>query len=190
MVTKLRAQTGAGMVDCKKALDESNGDYEKAIEILRKKGEAKATKKMAERQTKEGIVYSYIHSNAKAGVLLELFCETDFVARTDDFKALAHDLAMQIVAMSPEYLSPEQVPAEVLEKEKEVYREQLKSEGKPEAMMEKILEGKLAKFYEENCLLNQAFIKEDKLKVGELIKQMIAKTGEKIEIGKYARFQI
>jgi len=190
MVTKLRAQTGAGMVDCKKALDESNGDYEKAIEILRKKGEAKATKKMAERQTKEGIVYSYIHSNSKAGVLLELFCETDFVARTDDFKALAHDLAMQIVAMSPEYLSPEQVSAEVLEKEKEVYREQLKAEGKPEAMMEKILEGKLAKFYEENCLLNQAFIKDDKLKVGELIKQMIAKTGEKIEVGKYARFQI
>lgn len=189
-VTKLRAQTGAGMVDCKKALDESNGDYEKAIEILRKKGEAKATKKMNERQTKEGIVYSYIHSNGKVGVLLEFFCETDFVARTDDFKALAHDIAMQIVAMSPDYLSPEQVPAAVLEKEKEVYREQLKAEGKPEAMMEKILEGKLAKFYEENCLLNQTFIKDDKVKVGELIKQMIAKTGEKIEIGKYARFQI
>lgn len=189
-VTKLRAQTGAGMVDCKKALDESNGDYEKAIEILRKKGEAKATKKMAERQTKEGIVYSYIHSNNKAGVLLELFCETDFVARTDDFKALAHDIAMQIVAMSPEYLMPEQVPAAVLEKEKEVYREQLKNEGKPEAMLEKILEGKLAKYYEENCLLNQAFIKDDKIKVGDLIKQMIAKTGEKIEIGKFARFQI
>jgi len=189
-VTKLRAQTGAGMVDCKKALDESNGGYEKAIEILRKKGEAKATKKMNERQTKEGIVYSYIHSNGKVGVLLEFFCETDFVARTDDFKALAHDIAMQIVAMSPDYLSPEQVPAAVLEKEKEVYREQLKAEGKPEAMMEKILEGKLAKFYEENCLLNQTFIKDDKVKVGELIKQMIAKTGEKIEIGKYARFQI
>jgi len=190
MVTKLRAQTGAGMVDCKKALDESNGDYEKAIEILRKKGEAKATKKMNERQAKEGIVYSYIHSNGKTGVLLEFFCETDFVARTDDFKALAHDVAMQIVAMSPDYLSPEQVPAEVVEKEKEVYREQLKTEGKPENMIEKILEGKLAKFYEESCLLNQTFIKDDKVKVGELIKQMIAKTGEKIEVGKFVRFQI
>lgn len=189
-VIKLRAQTGAGMVDCKKALDEASGDYEKAIELLRKKGEVKAAKKMAEREAKEGIVYSYIHSNGKTGVLLELFCETDFVARTDDFKALAHNIAMQITAMAPEYLAPEQVPADVLEKEKDVYREQLKAEGKPENMIEKILEGKMAKFYEGNCLLHQAFIKDDKLTMDDVIKQMIAKTGEKIEIGQYARFQI
>ena len=130
-VVKLSEFTGAGMVDCKKALDEANGDFDKAVEILRKKGEAKATKKMAERQTKEGIVYSYVHSNNKTGAMIELLCETDFVSRTDDFKNLAHDLAMQIVAMSPDYLSPEQVPQELIDREKDIYSEQLKNEGKP-----------------------------------------------------------
>ena len=189
-VSKLREQTGAGMVDCKKALDEASGDFNKALEILRKKGEAKAMKKMAERQVKEGIVYSYIHSNNKAGAMLELFCETDFVARTDDFKNLARDLAMQIVAMAPDYLKPEDVPTEVLEKEKEIYREQIKAESKPDAVKEKIIEGKLAKFYSEVCLLNQTFIKDESLTVGELIKQLMAKTGEKIEMGRFIKFQV
>lgn len=178
------------MVDCKKALDEADGDFDKAVEILRKKGEAKATKKMTERQTKEGIVYSYIHSNNKTGALLELLCETDFVSRTDDFKNLAHDLAMQIVAMSPDYLSPEQVPQDLIEHEKEIYSEQLKNEGKPANIIEKIMQGKLDKFFEEICLLKQPFIKDDKIKVEDLIKQMIAKTGEKIELGRFVRFQI
>lgn len=189
-ITKLRNQTGAGMMDCKKALDEAGDDYDKALDVLRKKGEAKAAKKMAEREAKEGIVYSYIHSNNKAGAMIELFCETDFVARTDDFKNLAQDIAMQIVAMSPEYLKPEDVPAEIVEKEKEVYREQLKSEGKPAEMIEKILEGKLNKFYEDVCLIKQTFVKDDKMKIEDLIKQTIAKTGEKIELGRFANFQI
>jgi elongation factor Ts len=189
-VVKLRGLTGAGMVDCKKALDEASGDFDKAIEILRKKGEAKATKKMAERQTKEGIVYSYIHSNNKTGSLIELLCETDFVSRTDDFKGLARDLAMQVVAMSPDYLSPEQVPQDIIDREKDIYSEQLKNEGKPDNIIEKIMQGKLDKFFEEICLLKQPFIKDDKIKVEDLIKQMIAKTGEKIELGKFARFQI
>ena len=189
-ITKLRAQTGAGMLDCKKALDEVNGDYDKAIDVLRKKGEAKAAKKVAETQAKEGIVYSYIHSNNKTGTMLELFCETDFVAKTDDFKGLAHELALQIVAMSPEYLTPEQIPAEALEREKSVYREQLKNEGKPEEMIEKILEGKMNKYYEEVCLMKQLFIKDDKVTVESLITQVIAKTGEKIEVGNFIRYQI
>lgn len=190
LIITLRNLTGAGMNDCQKALTEANGDIEKAKEILRKKGEAKATKKMAERVTKEGVVYSYIHANNQVGAMLELFCETDFVARTDDFKNLARELAMQIVAMSPEYLSPEQVPAEIIDKEKEIYREQLKAENKPENMIEKILEGKLGKFYEENCLLKQVSIKDDKVKIEDMIKAAIAKTGEKIEMGKFVRYQI
>ncbi|MBT5503826.1 translation elongation factor Ts [Candidatus Falkowbacteria bacterium] len=189
-ITKLRAQTGAGMLDCKKALDEVNGDYDKAVDVLRKKGEAKAAKKIAERQAKEGIVYSYIHSNNKTGTIVELFCETDFVAKTDDFKSLAHDIALQIVAMSPEYVTPEQIPAEALEREKSIYREQLKNEGKPDEMIEKILEGKMNKYYEEVCLMKQLFIKDDKVTIEGLINQIIAKTGEKIEIGNFARYQI
>lgn len=189
-ITKLRSQTGAGMMDCKKALDEANNDYDKALIILRKKGEARAEKKIAERKAQEGIVYSYIHSNNKSGAMIEIFCETDFVARTDDFKNLAHEITLQIVAMSPDYLSPEEIPAEVIEKEKDVYRAQLKAEGKPDEMIEKILEGKLSKFYEDVCLLKQPFVKDDKLKIEDLIKQVIAKTGEKIELGKFANFQI
>ncbi len=189
-ITKLRNQTGAGMVDCKKAIDESGGDYEKAIEILRKKGEIKAAKKISERETKDGIVYSYIHSNNKAGSMLELFCETDFVAKTEDFQGLARDLAMQIVAMSAEYLKPEDVPVDIIEKEKEIYREQLRSEGKPAEIMEKIMQGKLDKFYEDVCLMKQAYIKDDKISIESLINQLIAKTGEKIEIGRFVRYQL
>ncbi|MBT5337822.1 elongation factor Ts, partial [Candidatus Falkowbacteria bacterium] len=160
------------------------------VDVLRKKGEAKAAKKIAERQAKEGIVYSYIHSNNKTGTIVELFCETDFVAKTDDFKSLAHDIALQIVAMSPEYVTPEQIPAEALEREKSIYREQLKNEGKPDEMIEKILEGKMNKYYEEVCLMKQLFIKDDKVTIEGLINQIIAKTGEKIEIGNFARYQI
>jgi elongation factor Ts len=189
-VAKLRSLTGAGIVDCQKSLAEAGDDLEKAVEILRKKGEAKAAKKIAERESKEGIVYAYIHANNTTGAMLELFCESDFVARTPDFKALAHDLAMQIVAMSPEYLSEAQVPAAVIEKEKEVYMEQLKNEGKPVEMIEKILPGKISKFYEDICLLNQTFIKDETKKISDLLTEAIAKTGEKIEIGKFARFQM
>lgn len=190
LVSQLREMTGAGLSDCQEALTEANGNLEKAQDILRQKGEIKAAKKIAERQTKEGIVYAYVHSNQKVGALLELFCETDFVARTEDFKKLANDLGLQIAAMAPEYLSPEQVPAEIIEKEKNIYGEQLKAEGKPAARLEKILEGKLAKFYEEVCLLKQPFIKDDKQKVEERIKEVIAKTGEKIEVGRFIRYQI
>jgi len=189
-ITKLRNLTGAGIVDCQKSLAEAGDDLEKAIEILRKKGEAKAAKKINERETKEGIVYSYIHGNNTAGAMLELFCESDFVARTEDFKNLAHDLAMQIVAMAPEYLTPDQVPQSIIDKEKEVYLEQLKNEGKPVDMIEKILPGKLSKYYEEVCLLNQVFIKDETKKIADLLNAAIAKTGEKIEIGRFARFQL
>lgn len=177
-------------MDCKKALDEANDDYEKAVDILRQRGEIKAAKKSAERETKDGLVYSYIHSNYKAGAMISLLCETDFVAKTDDFKKLAHELAMQIVAMNPEYLTPDKIPAEVLEREKSVYREQLLAEGKKEEMLEKIMEGKLNKFYAEVCLLKQQYIKDDAKTIESLINEMIVKTGEKIEIGKFVRFQI
>jgi elongation factor Ts len=187
-IIKLRQLTGAGMVDCQKALAEAADNFELAIDILRKKGEVKAAKKLQERVTKEGIVYSYIHSNNKAGAMLELDSETDFVSRGDDFRALAHDLAMHITAAAPEYLRPEDVPAEVIAKEKEIYREQLKAEGKPEAIMEKILEGKLAKYFEEVCLLKQPFIKDDSIRVEEYINRLIAKTGEKIEVKRFVRY--
>ncbi len=177
-------------MDCKSALEEAGGDYDKAIDVLRKKGEVKAAKKVAERQAKEGLVYTYVHSNNKIGTMFELFCETDFVAKNEDFKNLAHEIALQIVAMAPEYLKPEDVPEEVIEKEKAVYKEQLKDEGKPEEIMDKIIQGKIEKFYEEICLLNQTSIKDDKQTISDMIKQMIAKTGEKIEIGRFVRYEI
>jgi len=186
----LREITGAGMSDCKTALDESNGEIEKAIEILRKKGALKAAKKSAERIARQGVIESYIHGNGSVGVLLKLLCETDFVARTDDFKNLAHDIAMQIAAANPSYLRPENVPAEELNKEKEIYTEQLKTEGKPEAVMAKIIDGKVQKYYEQVCLLKQPFIKDDKITIEKLIEQSIAKIGEKIEIAEFARYQI
>jgi len=189
-VVKLRNQTGAGMMDCKKALDEANGDYEKAIDILRQKGELKAAKKIEERTANEGLVYSYIHSNNKAGAMIALACETDFVARTDDFKNLAHEICLQVVAMMPDYLNPEEVPAEVLEREKSVYAEQLKGEGKPENMIEKIMTGKLDKFYSEVCLLKQVYIKDDTITIEGLINQFIAKIGEKVQVTRFVRFQI
>ena len=189
-VIKLREITGAGVSDCQAALKESGDDIEKAIEVLRKKGALKAAKKLAERTAKEGLVGSYIHATGRAGCLIQVSCETDFVARTEEFKELVHDLAMHVTAFSPEYLRPEDIPAEVLDKEKEIYIEQLKKEGKPEQVIPKILEGKLEKFYGEVCLLNQPFIKDDKISVKEHIDQKIAKTGEKIEVVRFAKFNV
>jgi elongation factor Ts len=189
-VAKLRQQTGCGINDCRNALEEAGGDIEKAIDILRKKGELKAAKKTAERETKEGIVYAYIHPNKKVGAMIELDCETDFVARNEEFQQLAKDLAMQIAATNPLYLKPEDVPEEVLNKEKEIYKEQLLAELKSADIMDKIVEGKLAKYYEEVCLLNQPFIKDEDKTIEQLIQEAIAKTGEKIEIDNFARFQV
>lgn len=190
LISQLRQMTGAGISDCREALEQSGGDLEKAVEFLRKKGATKAAKKIAERQAGEGIVESYIHDNKKIGVLLELRCETDFVARNEDFKKLAHELALQIAAFNPSYIKPEDVTAEDLAKEKEVYAEQLAQEGKPADMIDKIVEGKLQKYFEEVCLLKQPYVKDDKVKIEDLISQYIAKLGEKIEVTRFSRFQI
>lgn len=190
LVSQLREQTGVGIVECKNALDESGGDIEKAIEILRKKGEIKAAKKSAERITKEGLIHAYVHANGKVGAMVEINCETDFVARTEEFQTLVHDIAMQVAATNPLYVKPEEVPAEVVAKEKEMYLEELRGQEKPPAMVEKILEGKLEKYFEDICLIKQPFIKDEDITIEELINQKIAKTGEKIEIKRFVRFQI
>ena len=189
MIKELRDKTQAGMVDCKKALVESGGDMEKAVESLRKKGLASADKKMGTEVT-EGIISSYIHNNNKLGVILELKCMTDFVARNDDFVALAKELAMQVAAANPLYIKPEDVPSEILEKEKEIYREQMKNSGKPDNVIEKIVEGKLSKFYSDVCLLEQEYIKDSSIKIKDLIKEKIAIFKENIEVGRFSRFQI
>ncbi len=189
LVKELRQRTGIGMMECKEALQECGGDVEKAIEILRKKGYARAKDKMS-REASEGLVGSYIHMNAKIGVLVEINCESDFVALNDDFKDLVKNIAMHIAAASPKYIAPEDVPAEVLEQEKEIIREQLKDTKKPPEIMEKIVQGKLSKFYEEVCLLEQAYIRDDKIKVKQLIASAIAKLGENIRVRRFARFEI
>lgn len=189
-VAELRGQTGAGIVECKNALDEAGGNIEKAIEVLRKKGEIKAAKKSAERTTKEGLVHAYIHQNGRVGAMVEVSCETDFVALTEDFQNLVHDLAMQVAAANPLYVKPEDVPAETVAKEKETYTEELRAAGKPEEMMEKIVAGKLDKYFAEICLIKQQFIKDEEITIEELVNQKIAKTGEKIEIKRFARFEI
>lgn len=190
MIAQLREQTGAGIGDCKKALEEAGGDINKAVEGLRKSGALKAAKKSAERDTKDGLVEAYIHNGGKVGAMVSVACETDFVAKTDDFKNLIKELAMQVAAMDPKYVAPSDVPAKELEKEKEVCREQLKSEGKPENIMEKIIEGKMEKYYEDVCLLNQKYVKDEEKTIADLVNEAIAKTGEKIEIKEIARFQI
>jgi len=189
MIKELREKTQAGMLDCKKALMEMNGDMEKSIDYLRKKGLANAAKKMGSEVT-EGIVASYIHNNLKIGVLLELRCSTDFVARNDDFQVLGKELCMQVAAANPLYARIEDVPASEIEREKEIYREQMKDSGKPTNVVEKIIEGKLSKYYEDVCLLEQAYIKDPKVKISDLIKEKIAVFGENIAVGKFARFQI
>ncbi len=189
MVKDLREKTGLGMMDCKKALQETSGDLEKAVDYLRKKGALKAAKREG-RATSEGRIGSYIHSNGKIGVLVELKCESDFVAKTDKFATLNKDLCMQVAASAPRWISPEDVPTEVLEKEKEIYMIQAKEAGKPEKMLEKIAEGKLKKFYSEECLLEQNFVKEPDKTVGTLIKEYIAQLGENISVGRFVRFQL
>jgi len=189
MVKELRERTGAGFLDCKKALEEANGNMEEAVLILRKKGLAKAEKKLG-RQTADGLIGSYVHAGGKIGVLVEVNCETDFVARTEDFQTLVKEIAMQIAAMNPRYISPEDVPPEVLEREKEILREQVIKTGKSGQVVEKIVEGKLKKFFEENCLLDQPYIRDPNLTVKELIAQAIAKLGENIRIRRFVRFQL
>ncbi|AEH23110.1 Elongation factor Ts [Thermodesulfobacterium geofontis OPF15] len=189
LIKQLRERTAAGFMDCKKALEEAQGDIEKAIDILRKKGLAIATKRAA-KETLEGVVAAYIHSNRKIGVLVEVNCETDFVARTSEFQEFAHNLAMQIAATNPVAVSREQVPPEILEREKKIYEEQLREAGKPENIIPKIVEGKLEKFYKENVLLEQPFIKNPDLTIQDLLNELMAKTGEKIVIKRFCRFQV
>ncbi len=186
-VTELREKTGAGMLDCKKALEETNGDQEKAIELLRKKGMASANKK-AGRIAAEGAVFSYIHGNGTYGVLLELNCETDFVAKSDAFGELGHLLCLQVAAAAPKYVSRDQVDAAELEKETEILRAQALGEGKPEAVVEKMLAGRINKFYKEICLLDQEFVKEPGKTIQALINEYIAKIGEKITVRRFARY--
>ncbi|HZT73343.1 MAG TPA: translation elongation factor Ts [Terriglobales bacterium] len=189
LVKQLRDRTGAPMMDCKQALAENQGDLAQAEVWLRKKGIAAAAKKAA-RTASEGSIGAYIHAGGKIGVLIELACETDFVARTPEFQALLHDLAMHVAAAAPRYLSREQVPAAVLEQEKEIFRAQMKDSGKPAQVIEKIVEGKLGKFYEETCLLDQRFIKDDKMSVAELVAGKIAQFGENIAVRRFARYKV
>ncbi len=189
LIKELRAKTGAGIVDCKKALAEANGDIEKAIEILREKGIAKAVKK-AGRATNQGIVAAYIHPGAQLGVLVELDCETDFVARTDEFKNLANEIALQIAATDPDYIDREDVPEEVLEKEKEIYKKQLEEQKKPAHIIDKIIAGKIETFYKEHCLLDLPYIRDEKRTIRDLIKEHIAKFGENISVRRFSRFKV
>jgi len=188
-IKKLRQQTGAGMVAIKQALDEAKGDEEKAIEILRKLGQSKALKK-TDREAREGVVVSYVHSNNRVGALVKLLCETDFVGRNEDFQALAKDIAMHVTALNPKFIKPEDVPAELIEKEKEIWKAQLAQEGKPAEMMEKIMVGKEKKFREESALLTQPFVKDSSMTVGELIIEKIGKIGENIQIGEISRLEL
>jgi elongation factor Ts len=188
-VKELREVTGASMMACKKALDENDGNMEKALDALRKRGEAKAGERSA-RTTGQGIVCSYIHGNNRLGVLLQLACETDFVARTDQFQTLARDLAMQVAATNPLTLTPEEVSPELVEKEREIWKEQLKHEGKKEQMFEKILEGKEKKFREEISLMKQAFIKNPDVTIEQILKESITKMGENIRVVRFARFSL
>ncbi len=187
LIKKLREKTNAPMMDCKKALEESSGDLEIAIDILRKKGQIVALKK-AGRCAKEGVIGSYIHSNSKIGVLLEVNCETDFVARNEDFKQFVKNVSMHIAATSPSYVSREEVPGHILEREKNVLKESVKN--KPENIIEKIVQGKLEKFYSEVCLLDQPFVKDDKITIKEYLNELIGKIGENILIRRFVRFQV
>lgn len=189
MVKELRNRTGIGVMECKEALQEANGDIEKAIEILRKKGHARAQEK-ASKEAADGVIGSYVHATNRIGVLIEVNCETDFVARNEEFKELVKNLAMQVAASNPQYISPEDIPAEVIEREKEIIKAQLQDAKKPAEIIEKIVQGKLAKFYEEVCLLDQPYIKDDKIKVRDLVNSHISKFGENIKIRRFVRFEI
>src|SRR5881296_1488286 len=189
LVAELRARTGAGMMDCKRALEQTGGDLEKAIDLLRKKGAAKADKRAA-REASEGVIGSYIHHDDTIGVLVELNCETDFVARTEDFKTLARELAMHIAATNPLAVRIDDLPAETVARERQVYEAQVAEQKKPEHIRAKIVDGMLKKFYEERVLLEQKFVKDDKRTVGELVQELSAKTGEKIDVRRFARLKV
>jgi elongation factor Ts len=189
LVKQLRDRTGAGIMNCRQALEESGGDLDAALEYLRKKGVAKATK-LISRKAGEGLVHAYIHPGGRIGALVEINCETDFVARTDEFKDLANNIALQVAATGPLVLTREEVEDGVLEKEREIYRSQALEEGKPEKVIDRIVEGKLEKFYEEACLLEQAYVKDPDVKVGDLVKEMSGKVGENIVVRRFSRFQL
>ena len=189
MVKELREETGAGVLDCKKALQETDGDFDKAVEYLRQKDLAAAAKR-ADRMANEGTIGNYVHAGSRVAALVEVNCETDFVAKTDDFLALAHDLAMQVVAAKPKYLLPEDIPAEVIEAEKENYRIEMEDSGKPEHVVDKIVEGKLQKYYQEVCLMQQPFIKDEGLTIQDLVTQVAAKLGENIVVRRFVRFEL
>ncbi len=191
LVKELREMTGAGVMDCKTALEVSGGDIQKAVEFLRKKGLAEAAKR-AHREAREGLVGAYVHPGGKVGVLVEVDCETDFVARTDAFRELVKDLAMQVAAASPTYVSREEVPGEVIDKEREIYRQQMGEQKKPPQVLDKIIEGKLEKFYAEQCLLEQPFIKDaaGKTKVKDLVSQLSARVAERVAVRRFARFRV
>ncbi len=189
LVKKLREATGIGIMECKKAIAEANNDYDKAVEILRKRGFEKAKAKSS-RATNQGVIGSYIHTNGRIGVLVEVGCETDFVAKNEDFIQLVKDIAMQIAAMNPKYVSDNDIPEDLINKEKEIYREQLKSSGKPDNIIDKIIEGKLKKYYSEVCLLYQNFFKDDKKTIQDLITENIHKIGENIVVKRFVRYQV
>ena len=189
LVKDLRERTGAGMMDCKKALIESKGDLDSAVEFLRKAGIAKAEKKSV-RDANEGLIISYIHHGSKLGVLLDIGCETDFVAKTEGFEELANNIAMQIAATNPIAISKEDLSSDLIDKEKDIYTEQAKSTGKPDNVVKKIVDGKIEKFVEENCLINQSFIKDPDVKIGQLVQEAIAKLGENITINRFVRFAL
>jgi elongation factor Ts len=189
LVKELRERTGAGFSDCRNALVEGKGDLEKAIDILRRKGQAAAQKK-AQREATEGLIGHYIHAGGKIGVVVEVNCESDFVARTDDFQKLCHDIAMHIAALDPRYVRREEVTQEILDHERDIYREQARATGKPEPVIEKIVNGKMEKFYEENCLYEQHFIKDESVTVSELINQMVAKLGENLSVRRFIRLKV
>ncbi|MDL1965948.1 MAG: translation elongation factor Ts [Candidatus Desulfofervidus auxilii] len=188
-IKELRERTGAGIMDCKKALEKTQGNLEKAIDELRKKGLAKA-KKRAGRTAKEGLVHAYIHAGGKIGVLVEVNCETDFVARTEAFQNFVKEIAMQIAAANPLVVNKEQLSSEIIEREKEIYRQQALSSGKPEKIIDRIVEGKLQKFFEEACLVEQPYIRDQSIKIKDLLNELVAKTGEKIVVRRFVRFQL
>jgi elongation factor Ts len=188
-VKQLREKTGAGMMDCKNALTETGGDFDKAVDVLRKKGLASAAKR-AGRAAKDGVIGHYIHMGGKVGVLVEVNCETDFVARTDDFQSLAKEVAMHIAAADPRYVRREEIPAEVLDKEKEIYRAQFAGSGKPAHVIEKIIEGKLESYYAQVCLLDQPWVRDDKVSITQMITNAAAKTGENVTVSRFVRFKL
>ncbi len=190
IVYELRNRTGAGIVDCKKALEEAGGDMEKAIEVLKQRGAIKAAKKQAERQATEGLIATYVHHNGKLAAMVELACETDFVARNEEFKALANDLAMQVAAMDPQYVSPDAIPADMVEQKRQEFMAELANDSKPEEIKQKIIEGKMNKWYSDICLTKQAFLKDESKTIEQVLNEIVAKIGEKILPTRLARFQI